>query len=55
MAAPVIRIGNQIDAKIWEEVHSVTLYQRPNIVVERSNLANLGAQGFAWMEIEGSV
>jgi peptide/nickel transport system substrate-binding protein len=40
-------IGNQIDAKIWDEVHSLTLYQRPEIIASKSNLANFGAFGFA--------
>jgi peptide/nickel transport system substrate-binding protein len=42
-----IEIGNQIDALIWEEVHSVTLYQRPDIVATKVALANFGAFGFA--------
>jgi peptide/nickel transport system substrate-binding protein len=42
-----IQLGNQIDSMIWGEVHSLTLYQRPNIVVQKSNLANFGAFGFA--------
>ena len=42
-----IDIGNQIDAMIWDEVHSITLYQRPEIVATKSNLANFGAFGFA--------
>lgn len=42
-----IDIGNQIDAKIWDEVHSLTLYQRPEIIASKSNLANFGAFGFA--------
>ena len=41
------RLGNEIDAKIWQEVHSLTLYQRPQIVATKSNLANFGAFGFA--------
>jgi peptide/nickel transport system substrate-binding protein len=32
---------------IWDEVHSITLYQRPEIVATKSNLANFGAFGFA--------
>jgi peptide/nickel transport system substrate-binding protein len=32
---------------IWEEVHSLTLYQRPEIVATRAELANFGAFGFA--------
>lgn len=42
-----IALGNQIDAAIWKEVHSLTLYQRPEIVAAKSTLGNLGAFGFA--------
>jgi peptide/nickel transport system substrate-binding protein len=42
-----IDIGNQIDKMIWDEVHSLTLYQRPEIVASRATLANFGAFGFA--------
>ena len=40
-------LGNQIDAEIWKEVHSLTLYQRPEIVASKNTLANFGAFGFA--------
>lgn len=40
-------LANQIDAAIWGEVHSLTLYQRPDIAATRSQLANFGAFGFA--------
>ncbi len=40
-------MANQLDARVWEIVHSLTLYQRPEIVVTRSNLLNFGAFGFA--------
>jgi peptide/nickel transport system substrate-binding protein len=40
-------VANQIDALIWEEVHSLTLYQRPDIVAAKETLANYGALGFA--------
>jgi peptide/nickel transport system substrate-binding protein len=40
-------LANEIDALIWQEVHSLTLYQRPEIVATRSRLANFGAFGFA--------
>jgi peptide/nickel transport system substrate-binding protein len=40
-------LANQIDALIWGEVHSLTLYQRPEIVACKANLANFGAFGFA--------
>lgn len=42
-----IELANQIDAKIWEIVHSLTLYQRPEMWVTKSGLANHGAFGFA--------
>jgi peptide/nickel transport system substrate-binding protein len=42
-----IALGNQIDAAIWGEVHSLTLYQRPQLVFQKGTLANFGAFGFA--------
>ena len=42
-----IDMANQIDAKIWEEVHSLTTYQRPDLVAAKKGLANYGAIGFA--------
>jgi peptide/nickel transport system substrate-binding protein len=42
-----IALGNQIDRLIWEEVHSVTFYQVPDIVATKEKLANFGAFGFA--------
>jgi peptide/nickel transport system substrate-binding protein len=46
-ANKAIALGNQIDTMIWQEVHSITLYQRPDIVATKSTLANFGAFGFA--------
>jgi peptide/nickel transport system substrate-binding protein len=40
-------IANQIDRAIWEEVHSLTNYQRPDLVGAKAGLANMGALGFA--------
>lgn len=40
-------IANQIDKLIWDEVHSLTLYQRPDIIAANQKLANFGALGFA--------
>ncbi|HEY4410282.1 MAG TPA: ABC transporter family substrate-binding protein [Acidimicrobiia bacterium] len=42
-----LELANRIDAAIWDEVHSLTLYQRPDIAATRSQLANFGAFGFA--------
>ena len=42
-----IGLANQIDAALWGEVHSLPLYQRPDIAATKSQLANFGAFGFA--------
>ena len=42
-----VDIANRIDALIWEEVHSLTLYQRPELWATKIGLANIGAFGFA--------
>jgi peptide/nickel transport system substrate-binding protein len=39
-------MANQIDKLVWEEVHSMTTYQRPEIVAVKSTLGNFGAFGF---------
>lgn len=46
-ADKAIQLAGQIDALIWQEVHSLTLYQRPEIIAVTSGLANFGAFGFA--------
>jgi peptide/nickel transport system substrate-binding protein len=40
-----IELANQVDALIWQEVHSLPLYQRPEIIAVKRNLANFGAFG----------
>jgi peptide/nickel transport system substrate-binding protein len=42
-----IEIGNRIDKLIWDEVHSLTLYQGTGTVAIKENMANFGAPGFA--------
>jgi peptide/nickel transport system substrate-binding protein len=42
----------QIDQKIWEEGHSVPLYQRPDLVASKSTLVNFGSFGFADVKYE---
>ena len=37
----------QADQMIWEEGHSVTLYQRPDLAAVKKTLENFGAFGFA--------
>ena len=39
-------IANQIDVILWEYGHTVPLYQRPELVANRAELANFGAFGF---------
>ena len=41
------KLANEIDTMIWEEVHSLTLYQRPEIVAVKTEFGNYGAFGFA--------
>ena len=36
---------NQADRLVWDEVHSIVLYQRPQITAAKSNLANIGSSG----------
>jgi peptide/nickel transport system substrate-binding protein len=38
---------NQADAQVWNEVHSIIMYQRPQMVGVNKNLANVGAYGFS--------
>ena len=40
-----IELANRIDALIWQEVHSLTLYQRPEMWVTKSGLANPARSG----------
>ena len=43
--AKAIDMANHIDELIWQEVHSLTLYQRPEIYAVKKGLANFGAFG----------
>jgi peptide/nickel transport system substrate-binding protein len=45
--AKAVEIANRIDTLIWQEVHSLTLYQRPELWPVKKGLANVGAFGFA--------
>jgi len=40
-------LANQIDVQIWTQVHSLTTYQRPDLIAANENLVNYGALGFA--------
>ncbi|WP_369261933.1 ABC transporter family substrate-binding protein [Streptomyces sp. R35] len=41
------KLYNEADKKIWALGHSIPLYQRPQVLAVRSNLANYGANGLA--------
>jgi peptide/nickel transport system substrate-binding protein len=43
---------NQADELIWQEVHSLIMYQRPQITATKSNVANLGSFGFSTRKYE---
>jgi peptide/nickel transport system substrate-binding protein len=47
-----IILANAADKLIWEEVHSLTMYQRPDIWAVKKGLANIGAYGFASVAYE---
>jgi len=42
-----IALANQADKIIWENVHTLPLYQRPELIAVRSDLANYGAFGLS--------
>lgn len=45
--AQAIKDANAADVAVWQEVHSLTTYQRPDIWGVNTKLANFGAFGFA--------
>ena len=45
--AKALEIGNQIDTLVWQEVHSLPLYQRPELWAVKQQLANFGAVGLS--------
>ena len=38
---------NEADKLIWQEVHSLIMYQRPQITATKAGLANVGSFGFS--------
>ena len=42
-----IKLANQADRIIWENVHTLPLYQRPELIATRADLANYGAFGLS--------
>ncbi|WP_189244999.1 ABC transporter family substrate-binding protein [Streptosporangium pseudovulgare] len=52
--AKAVELGNQADKLIWDEVHTLPIYQRPDIHAAKKNLANYGSFGYAdkdWTKI----
>ena len=47
-----IALANQADTLIWQEVHSVTTYQRPDIWAAKKGLDNVCSYGFASIAYE---
>ncbi|WP_030969761.1 ABC transporter family substrate-binding protein [Streptomyces sp. NRRL S-1824] len=45
--AAAAKLYNEADVEIWKLGHSIELYQRPQIVAVRKDLANYGAEGLA--------
>ena len=39
-------LANQADKAVWAEVHSLTMFQRPQITAVKATLANVGSYGF---------
>ena len=39
-------LANQADRAVWAEVHSLTMFQRPQITAVKASLANVGSYGF---------
>jgi peptide/nickel transport system substrate-binding protein len=39
---------NRADAQLWSAVHSIILYQRPQITAAKATLANLGSKGLGY-------
>jgi peptide/nickel transport system substrate-binding protein len=40
------RLTNEVDRLVWQQVSVLPLYQRPQLVATRKDLANFGACGF---------
>ena len=47
-----IELANKADRIIWENVHTLPLYQRPELIATRRDLANYGAFGMSSVQWE---
>jgi peptide/nickel transport system substrate-binding protein len=50
--AKAIDLANQADTAIWAEGHSLTTYQKPELIACNNNLVNYGAVGFASLKYQ---
>ncbi|MFI7613651.1 ABC transporter family substrate-binding protein [Nonomuraea terrae] len=48
--AKAIELANAADKLIWDQVHTIPLYQRPNIQATKKTLANWGARGYKYLD-----
>jgi len=46
-SAKRIELANAVDRILWENVHTLPLYQRPELIATRKDLANYGAFGLS--------
>ncbi|WP_233515406.1 ABC transporter family substrate-binding protein [Marinitenerispora sediminis] len=51
-AAQALASVNEADRLLWEAGHTLPLYQRPELVAVRRDVANLGAAGFAAVDYD---
>ncbi|MGO1975364.1 MAG: ABC transporter family substrate-binding protein, partial [Propionibacteriaceae bacterium] len=47
-----IELANEADKLLWEDVNTIPLYQRPDLIATKSNLANFGAFGLSSVHYE---
>jgi peptide/nickel transport system substrate-binding protein len=45
-------LANQIDVLLWDAVHTLPLYQRPELIAVNADIANFGAFGFSTPHFE---
>lgn len=47
-----IDLANQADELLWEDVNTLPLYQRPDLIATKTNIANFGAFGLSSVHYE---
>ncbi|TMR21853.1 ABC transporter family substrate-binding protein [Nonomuraea turkmeniaca] len=48
--AKAVELANAADKLIWDMVHTIPLYQRPDIYAVKKTLANFGSRGYAYYD-----